>query len=779
MTSQSPITACLIVRDCEESLRECLDSVREHVDEIAIVDTGSEDSTPDIAKSYADKFATYTDCNDQQGRILDFSMARNRSLELASHDWIIWIDSDDVLHGGERLVQLVDRDSRIRLGTRSLTDEPRATRYLMRYQYSPTIDQWRERLCGPKAALTWQGPVHEGLFPRPGIVQEDHLVDAIWLEHRAHIYPQKKREVGRNLRILEAYCARAGDGDPRMMCYLGTELAGAGRIGEAITKLRRASQIETWPDQRTMALLQLAEIYAELQDHESAVHWATQAMLTKSWSAPFYRMAWSFYSMALQGANPEYNFRRCIRFARLGIQAKEIRVPVLLLENTEDHSKIYQCLTASLYATGFIDEAIDACQTGLGLNPQDPNLLENCDIMTRRRRDAARPPGPPPITQPKACDLDAGKLDVVIFTGQAMEHWDPETIARSGIGGSETMAWELSRRLSRRGHRVRLYGDPPDAGVHEGVEFLPWQSFPEGVQCDVLITSRRPDAVDVEVGCRARVRILWIHDVYAPGLDLYRLMRLDEIWCLSEWHRGFVQEMLLPGIRDKVIAIRNGIDVEKIEALATEAGPRVPHRAIYCSSPDRGLETALDCWPKVRESVPDAELHVFYGFQYLDRTDPQNSRQLREKMQRTPGVTYHGRVPETELLRWMLTSGVWAYPTWQWAGPGAGETSCISAMQAQACGLVPVTSPIAALKETVFSGVRIEGDWRSAEYQEKWIGAVVDSMHDVMCRNNFMTEARIRFCIETLVDELEERLVWLYETKAANVTPVFREVEVA
>ena len=43
------------------------------------------------------------------------------------------------------------------------------------------------------------------------------------------------------------------------------------------------------------------------------------------------------------------------------------------------------------------------------------------------------------------------------------------------------------------------------------------------------------------------------------------------------------------------------------------------HRVIYTSSYDRGLEHLLKMWPDVKKSVPDAELHIFYGWQLFDR----------------------------------------------------------------------------------------------------------------------------------------------------------------
>ena len=49
------ISLCMIVKNEEKVLARCLDSVADLVDEIIIVDTGSSDSTKEIALRYTDQ----------------------------------------------------------------------------------------------------------------------------------------------------------------------------------------------------------------------------------------------------------------------------------------------------------------------------------------------------------------------------------------------------------------------------------------------------------------------------------------------------------------------------------------------------------------------------------------------------------------------------------------------------------------------------------------------------------------------------------------------------
>jgi glycosyltransferase involved in cell wall biosynthesis len=108
MTDQHPgagkkISLCMIVKNEEKSLADCLSSVEGWVDEIIVVDTGSEDRTVEIAKSFGATVYHHPWEN-------DFSKHRNQSISYAGGEWIFWIDADETLEpgGGEILRKACD-----------------------------------------------------------------------------------------------------------------------------------------------------------------------------------------------------------------------------------------------------------------------------------------------------------------------------------------------------------------------------------------------------------------------------------------------------------------------------------------------------------------------------------------------------------------------------------------------------------------------------------------------------------------------------------------------
>ena len=95
------LSLCMIARDEEANIARCLDSIRPWVDEMIVVDTGSSDRTPEVARECGARVEHFAWCD-------DFAAARNESLKHATGDWIFWMDADDVIDAanGARLREL-------------------------------------------------------------------------------------------------------------------------------------------------------------------------------------------------------------------------------------------------------------------------------------------------------------------------------------------------------------------------------------------------------------------------------------------------------------------------------------------------------------------------------------------------------------------------------------------------------------------------------------------------------------------------------------------------
>ena len=134
-----------------------------------------------------------------------------------------------------------------------------------------------------------------------------------------------------------------------------------------------------------------------------------------------------------------------------------------------------------------------------------------------------------------------------------------------------------------------------------------------------------------------------------------------------------------------------------------------PKWAIWTSSYDRGLQNLLEIWPDVLKEVPDAELHVFYGwklFHHFHKENPERMAWMQKinDLMEQKGVTHHGRVSQPEIEEWYKKCGIWAYTSHFY------EINCISAIKAQLWGAVPIHTGFAALEETAKHGKKVEGE---------------------------------------------------------------------
>lgn len=100
------LSVILIVKNEAAVLAECLQSVKGVANEIIVADTGSTDNTMEIARQHGARVFAIPWQN-------DFSKARNATISLASGDWLLHMDADEVLDpvDGPALRSIVDTDT--------------------------------------------------------------------------------------------------------------------------------------------------------------------------------------------------------------------------------------------------------------------------------------------------------------------------------------------------------------------------------------------------------------------------------------------------------------------------------------------------------------------------------------------------------------------------------------------------------------------------------------------------------------------------------------------
>ncbi len=147
---RNTVSLCLIARDEEATIGMAIKSVLALVDEVIVVDTGSQDNTRIIAEGYGAKVfdVPWSD---------DFSAARNAALDQATGKWILVLDADEFLEP-VRPVEF-----------QRLLHDPAAAGYRLRIIGSDPGQNGsmtsRVRLFRNEPDIRYRYPIHERLAP--------------------------------------------------------------------------------------------------------------------------------------------------------------------------------------------------------------------------------------------------------------------------------------------------------------------------------------------------------------------------------------------------------------------------------------------------------------------------------------------------------------------------------------------------------------------------------------------------------------------------------------
>ncbi|MGL4730417.1 MAG: tetratricopeptide repeat-containing glycosyltransferase family 2 protein [Clostridium sp.] len=193
MKRTKTVSLCMIVKNEEEFLGRCLKSVEDLVDEMIIVDTGSEDNTVNIAKDFGADVYYYKWDN-------SFSNARNFSLSKATKDWILILDGDDEFEreDAEKFIEIVNNSNKEGhfFKTLSLNSEFD----LKNYSYNLNL-----RLLKNNGEYEFHGAIHEQIKNKLKEIQyKDFQSNEIRIYHRGYIesVAKKQNKRKRNMTLI-------------------------------------------------------------------------------------------------------------------------------------------------------------------------------------------------------------------------------------------------------------------------------------------------------------------------------------------------------------------------------------------------------------------------------------------------------------------------------------------------------------------------------------------------------------------------------------------------
>lgn len=414
------ISLAMIARDRASELRRCLECVRPYVDEIVVVDAGgSEDDTIKVALEAGAKVfefnwktnpeAFYLDTEERFSKygipspftnryaLADFSAPRNLSFQQCTKDWILWLDSDDIVRNPEQIRWIVEK-----------LESEKANCGFLAYEYDHdeegrcVLRQTRERFIKrdeiTSGRAKWIQPIHEhmdglkkGLMFEQVVVVHQSPVESkqvtrvaglnIEASHRDRIRFRNLK----NLLVEKERCEAAGEElANRMHYYIGTESRTIDPEG-SIESFLKYIDGSSWDEERSQSYFYVGQI-REMQQR--------------------YVEAWAYYSGAATDfpTNPASWFglariafvrgewQKVIHLTETGfaqVSDKIATKPSLVLNPLEWEYKAHLAYSRALIELGRLDDAEKSCKQGLSKEPSCAFLNEHMSMIDSRRKDAA------------------------------------------------------------------------------------------------------------------------------------------------------------------------------------------------------------------------------------------------------------------------------------------------------------------------------------------------------------------------------------------------------
>lgn len=641
-----------------------------------------------------------------------FDRKRNELTKLLTGDYYFRLDTDDKIINPENI--------------RPITEKAKAQGINIVYcwyEYAKDIHgnvhaaHYRETIVRVTDDLKWNKRIHENIIPLETSQHKYVIEESIKIEHM--ITHEKALKSGdRNLKyLIEEYVADKENCDPRTLAYLGRMLF-TKDPDKSQFFLEKHIEKSGWDEDRYMSWCLLAEIMSKKGNLKDAVGCCFEALSERPDYPDAYLKLHSIYV-------DHEDWPKAIIWGNIGLQTPPPKTFML----TDPSSYTWRPMLTMAYAyyqTGKFEDAWRLFNTVKKHCPEGEMIKKSEQIFgeaVARKKftdhfmwlfEFVKEKEPSKLGQlfdsiPSDYDDHEGLMalkhmstppkkwndkSIVFYCGKGTADWaDPSTLR--GIGGSEEAVIYLSRELTKLGYEVTVFCRCGSLeGKYNGVQYLnsyklnPRDSFN-------IFFAWRTNLFQLNK-IKANKRFIWLHDVPQSNQFTKGEYEFDKVIVLSQYHKSLLPDHIP---EDKIFVSTNGLNVDDFKKL--DDLQRQPNRIIYASSYDRGLEELLLGWEKVHREVPDAELHIFYGWntykQLIKLVGSNRTNDFVEKMENLmsqPGVFEHGRVGHKELLKEYARSRIFAYPC-----KFIGEINCIALTKAVATGCVAVSNDFAVMKE--------------------------------------------------------------------------------
>lgn len=347
-----------ICKNEAKHIKRWIESVKE-ADYIAVLDTGSEDESVELLKSYNVIV---------EQKIISpwrFDVARNESMKLIPPDTDICVCVD--------LDECFEKGWREKLESCWKENTKRA-----RYRYTWNfLEDGREGFVffadkiHSYGDFYWKYPVHEVLCSNLSNY-EFTLAKGVQLNH----YADHKKSRGQYLKLLEMSVEENPE-DDRNVHYLGREYMFHKEYEKAIETLKRHLTLKSavWDKERCASLRYIGSSYKILKNYEEAIKYYRLAILEcPNNREPYYDLAFLFYERK--------KYLECASVLEAMLNIKERDLSYISMPNCWDES-VYDLLALCYYYLKDKKRALKNSEFAISMNPTSQRLLSNHKIYEK------------------------------------------------------------------------------------------------------------------------------------------------------------------------------------------------------------------------------------------------------------------------------------------------------------------------------------------------------------------------------------------------------------
>jgi predicted O-linked N-acetylglucosamine transferase (SPINDLY family)/glycosyltransferase involved in cell wall biosynthesis len=288
-------------------------------------------------------------------------------------------------------------------------------------------------------------------------------------------------------------------------------------------------------------------------------------------------------------------------------------------------------------------------------------------------------------------------MKIAIFDTQ--HSYNVTTPYNSPLGGTQSAICYFIETMRTKGHVVYLFNNIKETNNNYHIPYHKYTTYikEHSLTFDLVIVSCiGKDIINIKNSLNniCTLYCLWTgHDIDQPIMDVCNNMMIKDMIDLfifvSSWQRDrYIDKFNID--YTKTIVMKNGIgkSFEKFLDLPTN---KINNSMSYCSIPWRGLKLLEPIFNNIGKDVNNATLKIFSGMNIynIEETNEYN------KFRNMDNVTYNYGIGQEQLANELYKIDFLTYPN---IFP---ETSCITILQAMACGCLIISSNLGALKETI------------------------------------------------------------------------------